>query len=124
MEIFFFQILLLLLIILIFKKRNKVDNFITNNQQWINYRLGDVISGYKKLFEKKGNNLSYIDKVPIKYKNSIAHKYLIETKNVDNKNKNLKILKKIVDNEKYEKPSENDVILHLRIGDVILGYKK
>ena len=113
---------MLVLLILIYKKQNIIDNFITNNQQWLNYRLGDVISGYKKLYKKK-NNLSYIDKVPIKYKNSIAHKYLIETKNLDNKNKNLKILKKIVDNEKYEKPNENDVILHLRIGDVILGYK-
>ena len=123
MKIIFLCLLLILLLILINKKKISIEHFSTNHQKWIDYRLGDIFYDYPKLYIKKKNNLSYMDNISSKYPNSIGHKYCVETKNFKNKGGNFKILKKIIDNEKYEKPNENDIILHLRIGDVILGYE-
>jgi hypothetical protein len=123
MKINFLCLLLILLLILINKKKISIEKFSTNDQIWIDYRLEDIFYDYRKLYIKKKNNLSYMDNISSKYPNSIGDKYRVETKNFENKGGNYEILKKIIDNEKYEKPKENDIILHLRIGDVILGYK-
>ena len=123
MKIIILYLFLILLLFLINKKKISIEKFSTNDQKWIDYRLGDIFYDYPKLYIKKKNKLSYIDNISSKYPNSIGDKYRVETKNLENKGGNFKILKKIIDNEKYETPKENDIILHLRIGDVILGYE-
>ena len=114
----FYKIILLfilfILFILIFFK-NK-DYFITNQNKWLGYRLGDIY-----IFWNKNN---YLGKIQKKYKNSIGDLYL---KNNKSKKRNIHLLKKIIDNkikkENIKIPDKNCIILHLRLGDSIIDYK-
>ena len=131
MKIVIFNKILLVIIftilIILINKKNK-EKFIINDNKWLNYRLGDVILGWEKLYIKnKNSGLSYIDNIKYRYKDSICDHYINDTKNIKNneKNGNIKILNKIINNKKKNitsLPKDNDIILHLRIGDAIEDY--
>ena len=109
-----FYILLCLLFYII---KYKSEKFINNQNKWKKYRLGDILP-MEKLEIPDKNGLSYLDKVSLNYPNSIADKYLKLVKNTK-KAGNLEILNKIVLSENYPKPDKKEIILHLRLGDVI-----
>lgn len=80
------------------------------------YRLGDFIKGY--IYENQKNNFLIYNKI---YKNKLALKYYNKVKNLpdDKKWNNFDILNKLTKSNK-----KLDVVLHLRIGDVIGDYNK
>ena len=88
-----------------------------NNEGYKNYRLGDFINGY--LYRKRKNIFKYIID---NYKDSLCVKYYNKTKNLSESQKwyNYEILSKLVDEIQLEKsPSDNDLTVHLRLGDII-----
>jgi len=94
------------LIIYVFYKKNK--------DKWLDYRLGDILRGWLK----KNGSTKYLNNIEKKLPNSIAAKYLKETKNLQPKIY-YNIIKSILNDLQYEKPNDDDIIVHLRIGDSI-----
>jgi hypothetical protein len=82
------------------------------------YRLGDMIKGWGRDDKNIGKDahIKY-------YPNSIVSKYLKKT----NKNNNIKVLNEVCNKIKNERnvkvPSENELVIHLRLGDVIENSK-
>ena len=113
-------ILVILLFILIINK--KFESFINNNDNWSQYRLADIFLYWNNL-KYQNYNFEYINNVKHKYKNSIGDLYL---KKNQSRKPNYELMKKIV-NEKSKNfknlPKNNEVILHLRIGDSIKDLK-
>lgn len=115
-----FIILVIILLCVSFKNK---ENFINNEENWYNYRLGDIIE-YWSWPDKRRNakyNYDYLDpsNVSKRYPNSIGDLYF---KRLKKKEKNVDVLYTIVDevsknNKKI--PKNNEVVMHLRIGDVI-----
>ena len=88
--------------------------FFYKKDKWLNYRLGDILRGWLK----KNGSTKYLNNIEKKLPNSIAAKYLKETKNLEPKIY-YNIIKSILNDLQYEKPNDNDIIIHLRIGDSI-----
>ena len=109
--------LLIILFIICFLKFKTKENFIINNEEWINYRLGDIVYLYKddKFINEEPNYLKNIHK---NFPNSIASEYLL--KNIK-KEKNLDLLFNIVTNriKKLNLQQENNIVIHLRLGDIM-----
>ena len=106
----FFFIILMCLIFVLFNNNNNTntyDNKVSNNKLWDNYRLGDIISWMPDAIYLAKNK-----------KDSIGYKYIKATIKLKQKKQNYKVLNDIV---KYD--YNNKICLHLRLGDVILGYK-
>lgn len=80
------------------------------------YRFGDFIKGY--IYKNQKKTFFIYSKI---YKNTLALKYYNEVKNIpdDEKWNNLDILNKLT-----ESNNNLDVVLHLRLGDVIGDYNK
>ena len=95
-----------ILIIYVFSKKNK--------DKWLDYRLGDILRGWLK----KNGSTKYLNNIEKKLPNSIAAKYLKETKSLEPKIY-YNIIKSILNDLQYEKPNDDDIIIHLRIGDSI-----
>ena len=95
-----------ILVIYVFYKKNK--------GKWLDYRLGDILRGWLK----KNGSTKYLNNIEKKLPNSIAAKYLKETKNLEPKIY-YNIIKSILKDLQYEKPNDDDIIIHLRIGDSI-----
>ncbi len=93
-------------IIYVFSKKNK--------DKWLNYRLGDILRGWLK----KKESTKYLNNIEKKLPNSIGAKYLKETKSLEPKIY-YNIIKSILIDLRYEKPDDDDIIIHLRIGDAI-----
>lgn len=97
---------------MIYKNHIRIEKFIDNDDYWKDYRLGDIFKYW-----------IYIDqnKVLKDYPNSIGALYL---KRNPEKKKNYKLLFKIIDekSKNMELPKENDLVLHLRIGDAIKDF--
>lgn len=106
-----FLLLILILILLI----NNTEYFINNNIKWKGYRLGDIV----KYWDVPEN---YINSIKNKYPGSIGDLYLKLNKT---KKINLKLLYQLIDEKSkhIKKPSKNDFVLHLRVGDSIKDYK-
>ena len=118
-NIFLIMLLCIILIILLSNLiiHNSIQTFISNNKQFIDYRLGDIINGYIYKYERS-NYESYHSKYP----NSLASKYISKIKNLkpDKKFRNFDILYDIL--EIKDKP-KNGINLHLRLGDILLNFK-
>ena len=99
-----------------------VEEFINNNKYWKRYRLGDIYSCWtNKKYDKYPHE--YYKSIPKRYPNSIGAEYVLRNKPM--KKNNFFLLNKILNEkskEQINKPKENDIILHLRIGDVIKEY--
>ena len=98
---------------MIYKNHIRIEKFIDNDDYWKDYRLGDIFKYW-----------TYIDqnKVLKDYPNSIGALYL---KRNPEKKKNYKLLFKIIDEKskgKNELPKNNEIVLHLRIGDAIKDF--
>lgn len=97
-----------------------------NRQYWQNYRLGDIIKGW--FIEV--NKLHYHEKTLKKWPTSIGSKYISRTssKKVKKKKNNFRIVRDIIKQkikkENFPTPDKNEIILHLRLGDVIRSYDK
>ena len=78
------------------------------------YRLSDVFNGYIKR-----DDTNYIKYLKYKKPNSIANKYI----NATEKKLNYDVLLDIMDKDyKYvEKPKFNELVIHIRLGDVMSG---
>ena len=87
-----------------------------NNNKWLGYRLGDILRGWIK----KNGSVKYLNNIEKKLPNSIGAKYIQKTKKLKPK-LYYNIIQSILDDLQYEKPNDNDIILHLRIGDSING---
>lgn len=110
-------LLILIIVLLIYNIYYLKENFVLNDKKWLNYRLGDIITGWGEVYNE------YTDKVHKKYPNSIGDLYINKTKNIDKQFQNLDILIDIIDlKNKNTKNTKNIIALHLRIGDVILDY--
>jgi hypothetical protein len=114
-------ILLILLVILLFYPQSET---LYNGDKWGNYRIGDVF--FQKL-ENKFYKPEFYENVlyhPKEYPGSIAAEYMKKaTKTAD-----LDVLKQIVNDRTVSEPI-NDLILHIRVGDVVCysdntGYTK
>ncbi len=116
------NLLLLILIIFLFYLLTKLNENMINTDLWIEYRLGDIIKGYFI----DTNDKKYLYNLKKKLPNSIGGQYIKNTEGLKNKKNNYEILIKIIDSkiklENINLPRENDIILHLRMGDVIKNY--
>lgn len=116
-------IVLIILIIILFNLLLIKNEYMTNKKKWLNYRLGDIIAGhcYKKSYERH-----YFNSIGKLYPNSIAAIYNEKTNNLkNNRFNNLDILDKIVRDKttKNNIPGIDNIVIHLRIGDSLVGYK-
>ena len=121
MEHYILLILLILLLLLFLK--NRKETFLINEEKWLDYRLGDIITGYFR--EKK--QFYYLKKIDKNLPNSIGSVYIKKTNNLE-KNlqyNNFNILKDIINKKKHliDLPKKDDLVIHLRIGDIIRGSK-
>ena len=94
------------------------EKFISNIKTFKKYRLGDIITGF---ICKKDNNL--YNNYPSIYPNSLAAKYINRVKNIKNEDEkfyNYDILYDIID---IKNKPKNGINIHLRIGDVVRGFK-
>jgi hypothetical protein len=114
--------IILLIILLNYTFKNK-ENFMNNEENWYNYRLGDMLEycNWPEWRKKKKHNYDFLDPVSVskRYPNSIGDIYF---KRLKKKEKNLDLLYKIIDEKSHNNkniPKNNEVVLHLRIGDVI-----
>ena len=96
----------------------------SNDAKWLGYRLGDIVKGI--LLKRK--KFEYLDSIERDLPNSIAAIYLKKTKSLpfNDRINNLEILEKIVDEKSKNAniPGENDLVFHIRLGDVILDFKE
>lgn len=112
-------VFLAFLIILLFIFKNK-ENFLINEEKWLNYRLGDCI--------KDGYNLR--NRTLKNYPNSLGSKFVHKIRslnlNIETNQDRLNVLNSIIKEEKkkYTLPNEKDVVLHLRLGDILSKYNK
>lgn len=124
LKIVIFLILIAILILLNYNiNENMVNENLINQDIWLNYRLGDIITGqcYKKPYER-----DYFNSIGILFPNSIAAEYNEKTKYLKDKRfGNINILNDIIKNktDKFDIPDKNSVVIHLRIGDSLLDYK-
>ena len=127
---------LLLLLLLLTKNASKFNDSLKNEKPlyngdyWESYRLGDVVlqninSIHYKDLTFYDNVMYHIEKFP----NSIASKYLQK----NNKNQNYDLLLEIINEVNIEHYSNNnneilltnsDLVLHIRIGDILCDYDK
>ena len=94
-----------------------------NDSEWIDYRLGDIIKGF---FLEIGN-IMYLDQIEKDLPNSIGGLYINRTKDLDvrERKNNYPVLLKIIEDKKegLELPSENEIIFHIRLGDIVDDFK-
>lgn len=94
-----------------------------NDSKWIGYRLSDIFKGS---FIKK-NETWYLDKVEKNLPDSLGGIYIRKTKGLEfeQQKKNYKLLESIIDekSKNLSLPDENDIVFHLRLGDVIRDFK-
>lgn len=104
--------LILIMIYMIYINHIRIEKFIDNDDYWKDYRLGDIFKYWIFIDQNK---------VLKDYPNSIGALYL---KRNPEKKKNYKLLFKIIDekSKNMELPKENDLVLHLRIGDAIKDF--
>lgn len=120
-----FAVIILALIIflyLCYLKTRFNENFSLNDFKWNNYRLGDIYYYWNNL-NLQSKEWEYIDSINSLYPNSIGDLYL---KKNNSKKENFNILKQIVNEKSKElkyKPTNNDIILHLRVGDSLKDFK-
>ena len=110
-------VILAFLILLLFILKNK-EKFLINENKWLNYRLGDCIKNYSNLRNNTIKN----------YPNSLGSKFVHRIRSLNLKNEThqdkLNVLNSIIKEEKkkYTLPNENDVVFHLRLGDILSKY--
>ena len=115
MNIKILLLILLILILIVFKNK---ENFIINENKWLNYRLGDCIKNYNNLRDKTIKN----------FPNTLGSKFVHKIRSLNLKNENhqdrLNVLNSIIKKEKlkYIIPTDKDVVLHLRLGDILSKY--
>lgn len=104
------------------KKRNLIiENFkdVLNQDKFINYRFSDIFREWSSASKGTPYRNEFLKKFP----NTLGAKYLKKYK----KNKDFNTLNEIIDKEYLplldSLPDENTVVVHLRIGDVILKKK-
>ena len=111
-------LLILILVYLLFS--NLKEKFIINDEKWLNYRLGDILNGY--LYK---TDINLLKKTKKKLPNSIGVIYLNRTEYLDKRFNNFPIINDIINekvkSENIKLPSENDLVIHLRIGDSIIN---
>lgn len=111
-------IIAIILVIILFFINNThfLERFTLKNDGYEGYRMGDYLAGQWKSYDMKGEGMRIVTKFP----NSICAKYYKKTKNLPNHQKwgNSRIISEIV-NDYIDKPFENDIVVHLRIGDVL-----
>jgi hypothetical protein len=126
-------LIITLIILLFYNKPSDVENFDNNvvYNLYTNvdfYRIGDIVRGMTNV-KNYNSNLDLASDTLIKFPNSIASQYirnidpgsLHEMTNLD-RNKELYLYKiSIIKNllKTYNIPRNNDVIIHLRVGDVL-----
>lgn len=74
------------------------------------YRIGDLF--YKKGFRWESDRVAILNNP--EFKDTMMYKYLKEKKELD-----YKLLRRIIEELPYEKPSNNELVIHVRSGDVI-----
>lgn len=97
----------------------------SNKHKDFQYRLGDVIINWNGFTDHHKKNCvdcdnNYYIKLNNLYPDSIGNKYKNMVKNLKKKKNNYKILIKILRTINYEKPKNDDIVIHLRIGDVLM----
>lgn len=113
-------ILFILIFILLFNFDKNNQEYMINDNKWKNYRLGDILKGYCI----KNKEYKYINGIKKNLPNSIGSKYLNKTSDRKDKKLDLQILNEILNDIKNKKkPNKNDIVVHLRLGDVLLDYK-
>ena len=92
---------------------------VVNQDEFIDYRFSDIFREWSSASKGTPYRESFLKRFP----NTLGGKYLRKYK----KNKDFKTLNEIIDEEYVPKldslPDENTVVVHLRIGDVILKKK-
>ena len=114
--------LFLFILLFIIRMSTKQEFFKENKSKYLDYRLGDIISGFLRKVDPDLYN-SYLKKYP----NMIASKYIKKTMklNEDEKDFNIPVLIDICKNRyKSINKSKNDIVIHLRIGDSLKDKKK
>lgn len=112
-------ILAIILVIILFFINNTyfLERFTIRNEGYEGYRMGDYLAGQWKSYDIKGGGMRIVSKFP----NSICAKYYEKTKTLPDEQKwgNVVIYNEIVDEYKGDIPKNTDLVVHLRIGDVL-----
>jgi len=114
---------IIILILLLLFYHNYIPNYkeynLYNGNQWNKYRFGDIFKGY--LFDNlKGENLYYLRDINKNYPNSFGSKYVQYSGYPKSFKKNdYDILEKIFNEYNYDKPDNNTLVIHLRLGDIL-----
>ena len=103
------------------KKLSNLELFqnVLNQNKFLNYRFSDIFREWSSASRGTKYRIEFMDKFP----NTLGTKYLKKYK----KNKDFKTLNEIIDSEYVPKlkevPDKKTIVVHLRIGDVILKKK-
>ena len=110
------RLLIGMLLIFIYTMLNYKE-FFSNNVEWRDYRLGDILKGYFNVNLNKKNK-KYLENLKLYFYDSLGHKYYERT----NGERNLNELYDLINQEskKINKEKFVDVCMHVRLGDVIV----
>lgn len=123
-----YRVLILILVffitLVLYNCKNKRIELLMNDNEWMGYRLADLVKGFI-YYQERNNYNNFSNKFP----NSIGAEYISKTKQLsDNKkHNNLKILDKICQTKikkmGLQLPQEDELVVHIRLGDVLEDYK-
>ena len=117
-------VLILVILIIILLRNLQREEFVNNSNFWNGYRLADIYACWTHPKYDKYTH-EYYNSIPEIYPNSIGSEYVLRNKPM--KKPNFLLLNKIIEEKSHkliDRPNENDIILHLRIGDAIIDYNK
>tara|TARA_B100000900_G_C20582974_1_gene718321 strand:- start:647 stop:1393 length:747 start_codon:yes stop_codon:yes gene_type:complete len=120
------SVIAILFIILFKLSESPIDYNILATQKWGTketseaYRFGDIFTGY--IFDNayNDNNPNYLKDIGNNYPESFGHKYVTYSGYPESyRRSDYKLLAKIFSEYSYDKPDDETLVIHLRLGDVL-----
>jgi hypothetical protein len=120
------HLIFLILLSILFYIQKYYETFLINEDKWLDYRLGDIVCNYFR--DKKQYN--YLKKIEKRLPNSIGGLYIKNTQNLDRSKQSYNydllngIINGIINKKKINLPEKDDIVIHIRLGDIIKGETK
>ena len=120
------HLIFLILLSILFYIQKYYETFLINEDKCLDYRLGDIVCNYFR--DKKQYN--YLKKIEKRLPNSIGGLYIKNTQNLDRSKQSYNydllngIINGIINKKKINLPEKDDIVIHIRLGDIIKGETK
>jgi len=118
--------IIILMLIYLYLDEKYIEYDLYNGKKWgpketsEAYRFGDVFSGYIYDNKNNDNNPNYLRDIEKNYPNSFGSKYVKYSGYSESyKKHDYDILSKIFNEYNYEKPDNETLVVHLRLGDIL-----